>query len=89
MFPRYDGSFFGGRRHGEGEGETEISGLVEERCEESAGVCEESVVGDSGGEEVAAVAGGGGAEGDETQDSISVGATEGGIGRSPIPSLAE
>jgi hypothetical protein len=49
-----------------GEGETEISGLVEERCEESAGVCEESVVGDSGGEEVEAVAWGGGAQGDET-----------------------
>ena len=41
--------------------------LVGGRCEEFAGVCEESVVGDSGGEEVEAVTGGGGAEGDEVE----------------------
>ena len=55
--------------------------MVERRCEESAGVCEESVVGDSGGEEAAPVARGGGAEGHETQDSISVESAEGGVGR--------
>jgi hypothetical protein len=78
MFPRYDASFFGGAVHGEGEVETEIGGVVERRCEESARVCEESTVGDSGGEEVEAVAGRRGAEGDETQDSVSIGEEEGG-----------
>jgi hypothetical protein len=58
-----------------------IGGVVEGRCEESAGVCEESVVGDSGGEEVEAVAWRSRAEGDETQDSIPVGATEEGVMR--------
>jgi hypothetical protein len=67
MFPRYDASFFGGRLHGEGEVEAEISGVVEGRCEEIAGVCEESAVGHSGGEEVAPVAWCGGAEGDEIE----------------------
>jgi hypothetical protein len=56
--------------------------VVEGRCEESAGVCKESVVEHSGGEEVEAVGGSGGTEGDEAQDSIPVGATEGGIGTS-------
>jgi hypothetical protein len=74
---------FRGQQHGEGEGEVEaeIGGVVKGRCEESAGVCEESAVGDSGGEKVEAVAGGGGAEGDETQDSISVGEEEISLGR--------
>jgi protein-S-isoprenylcysteine O-methyltransferase Ste14 len=53
--------------------------VVERGCEESAGVCKESVVGTSGGKEVASVAGSGGAEGDETQDSISVESAEGGV----------
>jgi hypothetical protein len=58
--------FFGGRFHGESEVKAQGSAVVEGRREESTGVCEESVVGDSGGEEVEAVAGGRGAEGDET-----------------------
>jgi len=58
-----------------------IGGVVEGRCEESAGVCQESAVGDSGGEEVASVAGGGGTEGDETQHSVSVGEEEIGLDR--------
>jgi hypothetical protein len=45
-------AFFGGRKHGKGT--ATIGGVVEGRCEESAGVCEESAVGDSGGEEVEA-----------------------------------
>jgi protein-S-isoprenylcysteine O-methyltransferase Ste14 len=53
--------------------------VVEGGCEESAGVCKESVVGNSGGKEVAPVAGSGGAEGDETQDSISVESAQGGV----------
>jgi hypothetical protein len=79
VFPRYDACFFRRRLHGEVEVEAEVGGVVEGRCEESTGVREESVVGDSGGEEVEAVAGGGGAEGDETQDSVSVGEEEGGV----------
>jgi hypothetical protein len=53
--------------------------VVEGGCEESARVCKKSVVGNSGGKEVASVAGSGGAEGDETQDSISVGSAEGAV----------
>jgi hypothetical protein len=56
-----------------------IGGVVEGRCEESAGVCEESVVGDSGGEEVEAVAGGGCAESDDVGNSVSVDSTEGAL----------
>jgi hypothetical protein len=63
-----------------GEGEAEIGSVVEGRCEESAGVVEESVVGHSGGEEVAPVARRRRAEGDETQDSISIDSAEGGVG---------
>jgi hypothetical protein len=73
--------FFGERLHGEGESETKIGGVVERRCKESTDVCEESVVGDSGGKEVEAVAGRRRAEGDETQDSVSIGEEEGGVGK--------
>jgi hypothetical protein len=78
MFPSYDARFFGGRLHGEGE--AEIGSVVEGRCEESAGVREEPVVGHSGGEKIAPVARGGGAEGDEAQDSISIDSAEGRVG---------
>jgi hypothetical protein len=53
--------------------------VVEGRREEFAGVREESVVGDSGGEEIASIARGCGAEGDETQGSISVDSAEIGV----------
>ncbi len=53
--------------------------MVEGRCEESAGVCEESVVGKSGGEEVAPLAGSGRAEGDETGYSVSIDPAQGGV----------
>ena len=53
-----------------------VGSVVEGRCEESAGVCEEPIVGHSGGEEVASVAGGGGAEGDGTWNQVSIGYKE-------------
>jgi hypothetical protein len=57
-----------------------IGGVVKGRCEESAGVCEESPVGDSGGEEAASVAGGGCAEGDGLGHQVSVDSAEGWVG---------
>ena len=55
--------------------------MVEGRCEESTGICEESVVGNADSQEIAAVARGGGAEGDEVGDSVSIDPAEGGIDR--------
>jgi hypothetical protein len=65
-FSRYDAAFLEGS-HGESEVEAEISGVVEGRCEEFAGVCEESVVGHPGGEEVEAIARSSRTEGHETE----------------------
>jgi len=75
--------FFGGQHGGEDKDEAEIGGVVEGGCEESAGFCQGSIVGDSGGEEVEAVAWGRRPKGDETQDSISVDQAQGGVGRMP------
>jgi hypothetical protein len=58
-----------------------IGGVVEGRCEESAGVCEESVVRHSGGEEIAAVAWRRRAEGHEAWRQVLVGEEEGGLGK--------
>ena len=72
-------AFFGGRSHGKGKITAETGGVVEGRCQEFAGVCEESIVWDPGGEEVASLAGRRGAEGDEIGSSVSFGTKE--IGR--------
>ena len=73
-------AFCGGQYYGESEVETEISAVVKGRCEESAGICEGSIIRDSGGEEVAPVAGGCCTEGDETRRQVSVDPAEGEVG---------
>jgi hypothetical protein len=55
-----------------------IGGVVESGCEESSGVREESVVGHSGGEEIASVTRRCDPEGDEIGNSVSVDQAEGG-----------
>jgi hypothetical protein len=54
--------------------------MVERGCYESSESCEGEAIRGSGGEEIAAIAWCGGAEGDEAQDQVPVGETEGAVG---------
>ena len=65
------------RNHGEGKEETTVIGLVEGRCQESAGVRESEAFGYADREEVEAYAGRGFAKSDEARSAFAINQAKG------------